>query len=365
MEHEPVVPDYSGACLANLMPAVAGARRPDWFPGCARDGGPIVLVVVDGLGWNQFEARRSLMPELAAMEGGPIDSVAPTTTATALTSITTGLSPAEHGVIGYRMQVDEGVLNVLRWAVDGDDARNTVPPEDLQGVEPFLGLRPPVVTKAEFDTTGFTRAHLRHARLHGWRTPSGIVVEVRRLVDAGEQLVYAYYDGVDKIAHVEGLADHYDAEIGFVDMLLGRLLDALPAEVSVVVTADHGQVDVGSNTRALSADVESVLSGQSGEGRFRWLHARPGASAELLAAATEMAGHEAWVVGREQVLDERWFGPVVTSPLRRLGDVALVPHAPVAYLDPADTGPFQLIGRHGSLTADEVLVPLLGARGRR
>jgi hypothetical protein len=71
----------------------------------------------------------------------------------------------------------------------------------------------------------------------------------------------------------------------------------------------------------------------------------------------------AWVVSREQVVDEQWFGPKVEDAAwSRLGDVALVTHAPVAFEDPADTGPFVLQGRHGSMTADEVLVPLLVAR---
>ncbi len=72
--------------------------------------------------------------------------------------------------------------------------------------------------------------------------------------------------------------------------------------------------------------------------------------------------NEAWVVTRDQVVDEGWFGPRVGSEARRrLGDVALVPFEPVAYHDPDDSGPFQLIGRHGSLTRAEMHVPLLVA----
>ena len=59
------------------------------------------------------------MPTLAAFEGGPITTVAPSTTATALTSITTGLTPGEHGLVGYRIDVGGEVLNVLRWATSG------------------------------------------------------------------------------------------------------------------------------------------------------------------------------------------------------------------------------------------------------
>ena len=41
---------------------------------------------------------------------------------------------------------------------------------------------------------------------------------------------------------------------------------------------------------------------------------------------------------------------------------ALVAAGTVAFDDPADTGPYELIGRHGSLTAAEMFVPLLAVR---
>jgi hypothetical protein len=98
----------------------------------------------------------------------------------------------------------------------------------------------------------------------------------------------------------------------------------------------------------------------SGEGRFRWVHARPGATDDVLAAAREAHGHEAWVLTREEAVEAGWFGgPLCDEVAGRLGDVAIVAHAPVAFLDPADTGETRLLARHGSLTPTEMWVPLL------
>ena len=105
---------------------------------------------------------------------------------------------------------------------------------------------------------------------------------------------------------------------------------------------------------------------QSGEGRFRWLHAKPGARGDLLDACAQAHADQAWVVTREQIIDEGWFGPTVSAPVAsRLGDVALVAREPISFFDPADSGPYELICRHGSLTRAEMLVPLLAATGRR
>ena len=102
----------------------------------------------------------------------------------------------------------------------------------------------------------------------------------------------------------------------------------------------------------------------SGEGRFRWLHARPGAAADLEALCAERYGDSTWVRSRGQLIDEGWFGgPLGDGFGERLGDVALIPFAPIAFVDPADTGENRLACRHGSLTTDEMLVPLVALRG--
>jgi hypothetical protein len=362
----PVVPRYSGPNVRGLIPAFlgpAGTPKPDWIPSLAADAKQVVLFVVDGLGWEQLQARKHLAPTLAGMSGGPITTVAPTTTATALTSITTGLTPGEHGLIGYRFDVGGDVLNVLRWHTDhGGDGRRAHEPQRVQPFAPFMGQAVPVVSKAELEGSGFTAAHLRGSLPRGWRAASSLPVTVGQLLRAGQPFVYAYYDGIDKVAHERGFGPYYDAELAAADRLVASVIEALPSGAALLVTADHGQVHVGEHTLPPSSTLDRFVHHSSGEGRFRWLHARPGTTDELAAAATEAHGDVAWVVTRQQMLDEQWFGPVVSPPVQaRLGDVALVAHADISFDDPSDSGPYPLVCRHGSLTAAEVYVPLVAA----
>jgi hypothetical protein len=359
----PVLPDYRGANVCGVVPGIlanAAGRRPVWFPEPLQQARQVVLLLIDGLGWNQLQQHRHLCPTLAAMQGGPITTVAPTTTATALTSVTTGLSPAEHGVVGYRIDLGGDVVNTLRWATAKGEVRRQHVPREVQPVPPFLGSSVPVVSKVELEASAFSEAHLRGSRMVGWRTVSGLAVEVGRQLRAGEPFVYAYYDGVDKVAHERGFGPFYEAELVAADRLVGDVLAQLVPGAALAVIADHGQVQVGDNVLTPDDRVLSMVHHQSGEGRFRWLHARSGAAGDLLAAATEAHGQVAWVRSRQQILDEGWFGSTMSPPVAgRLGDVALVAHQPVSFDEPADTGPFRLICRHGSMTADEVLVPLL------
>jgi len=361
-----VVPDYAGRCVNNVVPALLEwPDLPPWLPAIAADASQVVLLVLDGLGWDQLQQHRALMPVLHGFEGDWISTVAPSTTAAALTSIATGLPPGEHGVVGYRVLLGHDVVNMLRWTMERGDARRAHPPATVQPHEAFCGQRPGIVTKAEFATTGFTAAHLAGGRSHGYRQPSSLVTQVVDLVRAGEPFVYAYYDGIDKVSHEYGLGRYYRAELHGVDQLVAWLLAELPAGTALLVTADHGQVETGTNVVVPHPEVLAATTVQSGEARFRWLHARPGRARALHEAALTHHGAQAWVRTRDEVLAEGWFGPVVDEQLAaRLGDVCLVAKGTVAFDDPADTGSFTLVGRHGSLTRAEMLVPLVAALAR-
>ncbi|MDO8391882.1 MAG: alkaline phosphatase family protein [Actinomycetota bacterium] len=368
MAPTPIVPQYAGANVRGIVPALLaprGATRPAWIPAAAASAHQVVLLVLDGLGWEQLNDRAELAPTLCGLSGGPITTVAPSTTGTALTSITTGLTPGEHGIVGYRMEIAGEVLNVLRWHTSAGDARRRIEPATTQPFEPFLGERVPMVSKAELESSAFTAAHLRGGLPRGYRTTSGLAVVVGELLRARERFVYAYYDGIDKVAHERGFGPFYDAELRTVDRIVADVIAELPPGAALLVTADHGQVHVGDRIVHPHSDVLRHVRAQSGEGRFRWLHAKPGAAADLLAAATEHHSDTSWVHSRAQLIEQGWFGPVVSPPVAaRYGDVALVPHAPISFHDPDDSGPFPLVCRHGSLTSAEMLVPLLAAAAK-
>src|SRR5262249_4104623 len=111
--------------------------------------------------------------------------------------------------------------------------------------------------------------------------------------------------------------------------------------------------------------LDPMVATYAGDARFRYLHARPGAAADLAAAASEFHGDDAWVFTRDQLIDEGWLGPAPTgSARRRGGDVVLAAGGRGAFADPTFPAETGLISAHGSLTAAEMLVPLVAGRGR-
>jgi type I phosphodiesterase/nucleotide pyrophosphatase len=360
-----VRPDYLGASVHRIIPALLGDADRSWLPEEARRSNTAVVLLLDGLGWNLLNAHRDLLPEMTSLEGGVIKTVVPSTTPTVLASISTGLAPIEHGLLGFRMRWKHGVLNVLRWQMENGDA-----PPDPMKVQPhpaFGGRSVAVVTKSEFRDGGFSRAHLAGAHFEGWVTISMLIERCRRLIQGGREIVFAYYAGIDMIAHLRGLQESFfTAELSFADWLVGALRDVLPKNCALIVTSDHGQVPLTRDSWIPVDHLEEMIELQAGDARMRHLFAREGAAHALLDAARASLDKHAWVYSREEALDEELFGPVRPSESveARIGHVILAAREPVGFIDPALPQEVRLRSGHGSLTADEMLVPLLAGSGR-
>ncbi len=381
----PDPPAYDGAWVGAVVPALLEGRQPPWLPDPLVGARQTVLLVVDGLGAAVVD--RHAPPTLAAMARHDLDTTVPSTTATALTSITTGRTPAEHGITGYRMRVGGEVLKTLAWRTDrGPD------PETIQPHAPFAGGRVPVVTRSEFRGTGFTMAHLRGGPFLGWSTPAVLVEHTVAAVRSGAELVYAYYDGPDKVGHEHGPdSAAFAREIADTDHLVAALRAALPPDCALAVVADHGMLaipapddaaedaaddtpdDAPADVNAAPADgwhdlraVRRLVSAFSGEGRFRSLHAGAGASGRLREACEEAYGDRAWVLTREALLAGGWLGtdpsPTVAG---RLGDVILLARDRHGFVAPDLPGEGTMRGVHGGVLPEEVRVPLLADRGGR
>ena len=125
------------------------------------------------------------------------------------------------------------------------------------------------------------------------------------------------------MAHANGLGDHYDAELVAVDRIVADVAEALPPGAVLLVTADHGQIDVGNRVELLGAEAMSMTRFLSGEGRFRWLHARDGAAGDLVDLLDERYGATTWVRSRDQLVDDGWFGGALGDGFAgRLGESA-------------------------------------------
>jgi hypothetical protein len=376
------LPAYGSGSLADVLPAVLrglgvpagpeGDLADPGSPGLALDlSSRVCVLLVDGLGMSALRSEPARAPFLTSLLAEPgsraITTVFPSTTPIALTSLGTGLPPGRHGVVGLVLRLPDGrPVNTLATPAQVD----------------FLGLQPHVtaferaaahdvavtaVGPKAFDGQGLSLAGLRGGRYAGAESVGERVAAAAEAVCHGERsLTYVYYGDLDSTGHRRGRdSEQWRQELTHVDRLAEQLAGALPPGCTLLVTSDHGMVDLApaerwdvSSTPDLDAGVEVV----AGDPRAVHVHARPGASDDVLAAWRTLLGDGFWVLPRDEAVSAGLYGPVVDDRVRPMsGDVVAVARGRGSVVDSRTTLPglADLVGMHGSVTEDELVIPLL------
>ncbi|WP_323791598.1 nucleotide pyrophosphatase/phosphodiesterase family protein [Nocardioides sp.] len=366
-----VEPAYGRRSLADVMPAVATALGSP--VGTAPSGLELpsapayVVFLVDGLGARLLERYAHAAPYLSSLliDAEPGTAGVPSTTATSLTSFGTGLTPGTHGLVGFTARIPgtDSLLNHLWWDQKIDPLEWQPHPTTFSGLR-AAGIDVTVVNKRDFRDSGLTVASARGAAFVGADKVGERIAAALGASSSRPSMTYLYDSDLDWTGHRYGVSSsQWLQQLAMVDAEAEQLRETLPPEVRLVVVADHGMVDSPTHNRT-DVDVEThLLDGVAllgGEARFRHLYCRSGAVDDVLSTWREQLGDHADVLTRGEAITRGWFGPVDARVLPRLGDVVVACRG--------DHGVFSsekfdyettLVGLHGSLTADEMLIPIL------
>lgn len=373
------LPRYEQALNSVLPSALAAIGMPEVGDGLAL--GPhrcAIVLVVDGLGWRQLQAYPELAPTMTGVPARTIDAGFPSTTVTSLASIGVGLPPGEHGVLGTSVALGDSQepFNLLVWGFGRQDTAvsdpEAVPPTRFQPVPTVFeradaaGVTTITVLKPAFVGSGLTQAIFRGGRIAATSGLDATLAAAHAAVAPPDRrcLVYCYHPDLDAIGHLVGPhSDEWCTELARIDEGVRNLARRLPPDVLLVVTADHGMLAIPDDSLVDLAD-GSLMRGVrllTGEARARHVHTRPGARDDVRDAwAEQLSGFQ--VVTGDEAVDAGWFGPHVTAAARpRIGDVVAVATSPTGALvhRELDAWGGRLAGMHGSLTPDELEVPLL------
>lgn len=336
----------------------------------------IAVVLVDGMGWHLLSQLACDAPLLASVTTGGIGLLSelactfPSTTPTSLVSLGTGATPGEHGILGFTVNIPgtDRVLSHIRWR-DHPPHRQWQPLPTWFERLAHAGVGARAVLPAWFIGSGLTEAAYRGAQFRPVQANDDYAQQLIDELRAAPGLVYGYTADLDTAAHVFGIGStQWHEAAARVDTLLTRLVDALPAGGALLVTADHGGLNVPLNARIdLDADPRLTAGVRvvAGEPRVRYLHTEPGAAADVLATWREVLGGSAAVHTREEAAATGMFGPVNPRHLPRIGDVVVTCTHDAAVLatvhEPPETA--RLIGFHGAATAAEMAIPLIAFQG--
>ncbi len=367
-------PAYGARSLGDLVPAAAHALGSPLGPAPTAltlpDAPSYVMFLIDGLGARLLERYAHAAPYLASLleSSEPATAGVPSTTSTSLTSLGTGLTPGAHGLVGFTSRIPgtTELLNALVWN-DSVDPTQWQPHQTAFSSLQAAGVRVTVVNKREFYGSGLTVAAHRGADYVGVdRVGERIAAVVAASTpQAGQSTLTYVYDGdLDWTGHRWGVASsQWLQQLAMIDHEAEQLREALPRDRRMVVVADHGMVDVSAEARIDVASDDVLRSGVAllgGEARFRHLYCTGGAVPDVVATWSEVLGERAEIMTRAEAIGRGWFGPVDPSVLPRIGDVVVACRGDFAVLS-SDVFPTEahLIGMHGSLTPDEMLIPVL------
>ena len=382
--HAGATPDYTGGSLVNLMRSIGdacGAPKSAYMP-CAnldarlQAAERIVLLVIDGLGDLVLE---QVGPEsvFSAYRERRLTSVFPPTTATAVTTLMSGLAPRQHGLTGWFMHLRRhGVVSAIlpfisRYgnrplAMDGVDIADVVDCTNFFDQIPAdsLALMPLAIVDSAFSQRMCGRAVRQ-----GYRDLDDFVARLLHICRGGEQakFVYAYWSDFDYLCHMCGPSDPRAAQhVAALDRAMRPVFAACAASGTVLLaTADHGFIDTGDAER-VDVDAHPVLADMlslpvCGEPRAAYCYVRAGAADEFEDYAAQHLAAELICVPSIDLIDAGWFGPgQAHSELRaRVGDYTLLMRGQHAIFDrlPGERGT-RLRGVHGGTSTAEMYVPL-------
>jgi predicted AlkP superfamily pyrophosphatase or phosphodiesterase len=376
-------PEYGTATLADVLPGVAAAldvpvqrgdlpADPLGLTSALGGARRVAVLLVDGLGADLLRAHPDLAPTLAALASpvGDLQAPCPSTTPVSLATLATGLPPGSHGILGFVTAVpgEDRTLNHVQWADDPDpdtwQARRTVFEQADDAGVAVTAVGPYV-----YAGSGLTRAVYRGAAYPGAVGHGDLAAQiVDALETAPRSLVYGYLAELDLTGHVRGIdSAAWRVQLALIDRVVEQVVDGLPDDAALLVTADHRMLDVPADTRLDLDDRPDLADGVrllAGEPRARYVHTEPGAAADVLARWREELGSRAWVAGREEAVASGIFGPVDEGLAARIGDVVALARGTWALTaSRRDPGPSRLAAYHGSLTQTELAIPLLAARG--
>lgn len=399
-----VRPSYNGRSIANIPATIAHLLDASfsglpllesefWQP-MAEGIKRVVVILLDAMGWNLYNQERPYFQEMLGETAvsGQITSVFPATTVAALSTLWTGFAPAQHSLLGFRLFLPD-------YATVGQMITFTPAFGNYTGILVKSGLDPekflPVpgiaqqLQTAAVPTYSFKEQHLVKTPLsnmhgrgvkqeHGAVSFAHMLVQLRQLLEAqaGQKLyAFAYWPTIDTLSHYHNwhspaVAAECRALIHQIRQeLFVPLSAAARAGTALFITADHGQIACPLEQQIRLADhpeLEQMLLMQpAGDTRAVYLYAKHGRQADILTYVQENLFQAFAAVPTVVALSSGLFGPQPHAPTasERTGDVVLLARKGTALLNKLDDSRTrQFVGWHGSLEADEMIVPWLGYR---
>ncbi len=326
------------------------------------------VILVDGLGAHNLLSNSGHAPFISQASMSKIGTVFPSTTAAAISSFATGQMPGVHGVVGYQVfdRKAQAPLNLLTGLNDqtvGDWQRF----ETVSAVARAQGVNVYSVGPGEYSKSGFTSATMPGAEFVAGKTVSDRFSAAAKLLSTGKnKLVYVYVPELDQRAHAYGTASsQWRDMLEELNAEVKRFVQDLPKGTGALLTADHGIVDVDKAHHVYLDEYNDAIPGLvsvGGDPRVLYLYFEPGETAEKRKELLQSALKErATVFTSLEVCAAGYFGDISPESSDTLPDLMVFarPRSALYHRGFAKPKSLQMIGQHGGISPEELMVPLV------
>ena len=361
-----------GLRLADVLSSCVTALRGGQNPVGLIPVRKAAVLVVDGLGAQNLQQRSGharWLTQQWSVRNRVADAGYPSTTASALATLTTGERPGTHGIVGYTVrEPGSGMLinHLKEWGPAADPETWQRSPTLFESAATH-SISSLALGEHRFVGTDFTKAVWRGAEFVGVKglVPQGHLM--REFFDSHDHAVaYLYWPALDRTGHSQGVgSDAWTHRLEELDQGVEEISRLLKPDEGLIITADHGMLDIPHENKILVEEGSPLLAGVSewgGEPRVAQLYVDDaGAMGDLSSAWIDTLAGRGQVVTREQIVDEQWLGPVDSEVLHRIGHLNIVCEAPIALYRDQTAKPASkaMIGQHGSITQVEREIPVI------
>lgn len=376
-------PNYKDGSIVNLMSSIGGAFGVSspynelalLSSAELKDVKNVVLIVLDGMGYEFLKRRESVMHEGLR---GKMTSVYPPTTSAAVTTFATGLAPQQHAVTGWFMHLKElgAVTTILLFrprAVNAPYSMQGVLIEDVIDIK-TIGERMSAstfeITRSDIADSDYNKRITRKKTVLGYDTLNGFFTQMKNAIraHAKRKYIFAYWPEIDALCHEYG-TNHKEVQKHFhdVDAKMRAFLRSIQGtDTAVIITADHGLVTTPKERVIMLADhpqlEECLTLPFCGDSRTKYCYVHPAKAKQFEAYVKKNLSAVCEMHTSADFIKKGYFGSFAPNPklYERVGDYVLCMKENYIFFDEVlKEGRHIHAGNHGGGSAEEMFVPLI------
>ena len=328
----------------------------------------VCVILVDGLGSTNLKSAAGHARFLNSQQSDSAMCWFPATTSTSITSFATASSPWDNGFLGYQVfnRSTQTPMNLLSGWKEYAEGENYQEASTIAEIASDRGVAFHTVAPSAYERSGFTGATMRGSEFHGVdRIAERFTEALTLLVQPEAKVVYLYIPELDQLAHAKGSeSTSWLNQLEDLDSLVRDFVSSIPKGSGLILTADHGVVDVPKENHVYLDELmaKSDFKFVGGDTRSLYLYFEDAVDKQAAREILEdRLGDSCYICTPEDLIAGGYWNTLSAKSENVAPDLLVLARKRVALYHRgfAKVKSLEMVGHHGSITNEELAIPLL------